>query len=331
MQFSPRRAGADRERGELCIDLQTLAQNLLRGVAIVSDLATGLRLKRNAPKLEFATLGGEFISAAGIIFGGTASTASDSMLGRKAIITALETECQALESERSAAIAAREQASHEVELESARVEEARQSHESAHEKSSRSGVEILSAERAVGDEERKLTHLETERNTLDQQVRQADERIAEIERELEADRQNLEHEQGLQTAAEQSRDNARLREEEAAEKLNELRLAVATERQRHESLVHHREPMAAREAELVDLIAARRADIATYRDRIAKQARESAEAEMRIAERGSELESAEQNAASLADQRNGRLKAVTEKEAELRKFRDSLNDLRDAR
>ena len=312
-------------------DLQTLAQNLLRGVAIVSDLATGLRLKRNAPKLEFATLGGEFISAAGIIFGGTASTASDSMLGRKAIITALETECQALESERSAAIAAREQASHEVELESARVEEARQSHESAHEKSSRSGVEILSAERAVGDEERKLTHLETERNTLDQQVRQADERIAEIERELEADRQNLEHEQGLQTAAEQSRDNARLREEEAAEKLNELRLAVATERQRHESLVHHREPMAAREAELVDLIAARRADIATYRDRIAKQARESAEAEMRIAERGSELESAEQNAASLADQRNGRLKAVTEKEAELRKFRDSLNDLRDAR
>jgi chromosome segregation protein len=312
-------------------ELQTLVQNLLRGVAIVADLATGLRLKRDAAKLEFATLGGEFISAAGIIFGGTASTASDSMLGRKAIITALEAECLALESERSAAIATREQATHEVELESARVDEARQSHESAHEKSSRSGVEILSAERAVGDEERRLTHLETERNTLDQQVRQADERIAEIERELEADRKNLENEQGQQTAAERARDGARSREEETAEQLNELRLAVATERQRHESLVHHREPMAAREAELVDLIAARRADIATYRDRLTKQARESADAETRIAEHGSELESAEQNAASLADQRNSRLKAVTEREAELRKFRDSLNDLRDAR
>src|SRR6476469_1623225 len=71
-------------------ELQTLVRNLLRGVAIVSDLPTGLRLKRDAAKLEFATLGGEFISAAGIIFGGTASTASDSMLGRKAIITGLE-------------------------------------------------------------------------------------------------------------------------------------------------------------------------------------------------------------------------------------------------
>ena len=122
-----------------------------------------------------------------------------------------------------------------------------------------------------------------------------------------------------------------MREEEAAEKLNELRLAVATERQRHESLVHHREPMAAREAELADLIVARRADIATYQDRLARQARESTEAEASISGHESELELAEQNAAGLAEQRTTRLKAVTEKESELRGLRDSLNDLRDSR
>jgi chromosome segregation protein len=311
--------------------LQMLVRNLLHGVAIVSDLAAGLRLKRDAERLEFATLGGEFISRAGIIFGGTTSTASDSMLGRKAIITALETECHSLEGERSAANATREQAVVEVELENARVEEARRSHEIAHEKSSRTGVEILSAERAVGDEERKLTHLETERDTLDQQVRQADERIAGIEHELQADRKNLENEHRLQATAEQARDNARLREQETAEKLNELRLAVATERQRHESLVHHREPMAAREAELVDLIAARRADIATYRDRLARQASESAEAGISITSQGSQLKLAEENAAKLAEQRSQRLKAVGEKDAELRSLRDSLNDFRDSR
>ena len=49
-----------------------------------------MELKRTAPQLQFATLGGEFISAEGIIFGGTATAASDSMLGRKAIITGLE-------------------------------------------------------------------------------------------------------------------------------------------------------------------------------------------------------------------------------------------------
>src|SRR5205085_7523331 len=102
-------------------------------------------------------------------------------------------------------------------------------------------------------------------------------------------------------------------------------------RQRHESLVHHREPMAAREAELADLIAARRADIATYQDRLARQALESTEAEASISGHESELELAEQNAAGLAEQRTTRLKAVTEKESELRGLRDSLNDLRDSR
>lgn len=319
------------DKVEAPAELQTLVRNVLCAVAIVPDLATGLRLKESAPNLQFATLSGEFISAAGIIFGGTVATAGDSMLGRKAIVTSLEAECQALESERATAIAAHNQANEAVESASATVEEARLSHESAHEKSSRTGVEILSAERAVGDEERQLTHLETERNTLDQQVRQADDRIAQIERELQADRKNLKNEQGLQTSAEQARDNARVREEDAAEQLNELRLALATERQRHESLVQHRAPMAAREAELVDLIAARRADIATYQDRLARQARESEQAEAQITEHRSDLEAAERKAAALADQRTARLAVVTEQEAELRKLRDSLNDLRDSR
>ena len=312
-------------------ELQNLVRNLLRDVAIAPDLATALTLKRNAPALQFATLGGEFISSAGVIFGGTAAAASDSMLGRKAIIIGLEGECQTLEADRAAAIIERDQAMTEVEAAKVKVEEARLSHESAHEKSSRSGVEILSAERAVSDEERKLAQLESERHTLDQQVRQADERITGLEREMQADKEHLRNEQGLQASAEQARETARLQEEEAAEQLNELRLAVATERQRHESLVQHRAPMAAREAELVDLIAARRADIATYQDRIARQARESEEADARITEHESDLQSAEQNAAALADQRTERLTVVTEKEAELRKLRDSLNDLRDSR
>ncbi|MFL6519769.1 MAG: chromosome segregation protein SMC [Chthoniobacterales bacterium] len=312
-------------------ELQNLVRNLLRDVAIVPDLATGLMLKRGSPSLQFATLGGEFISAAGVIFGGSASTASDSMLGRKAIITGLEAERQSLESDRAAAIIERDRVLREVEAAKAKVEDARLSHESAHEKSSRSGIEILSAERAVGDEERKLAQLESERHTLDQQVGQADDRIAELEQEMRSDREHLENEHGLRTSAEQARENARLREEETAEKLNELRLAVATERQRHESLVQHRAPMAAREVELVDLIAARRADIATYQDRIARQARESEEADARITEHESELQLAEQKATALADQRTERLTVVSEKEAELRKVRDSLNDLRDSR
>ena len=312
-------------------ELGPLVRNLLRGVAIVRDLRTGLKLKETARDLQFATLDGEFISREGIIFGGASNAASDSMLGRKAVITGLEQETQALESERMGAVRARDGAKEQVSSAAGALDEARRSHESAQEKSSQTGVEILSAERAVTDEERNLAQVETEKDTLDQQVRHADDRIAEIERELQADRKNLENEQGLQVAAEQARESARSREEEAAEQLNELRLAVATERQRHESLVHHRAPMAAREAELTDLIAARRGDIATYQDRLARQARESEEAEGKIGEQATELEMAEQNAANLAEQRSARLAVVTEHETQLRTLRNSLNDLRDSR
>ncbi|HEX8489964.1 MAG TPA: hypothetical protein VF626_03000, partial [Chthoniobacterales bacterium] len=201
----------------------------------------------------------------------------------------------------------------------------------AHEKSSQTGIEILSAERAVTDEERKLAQVESEKATLEQQVQSADERIAKLERELESDRKNFAEEQGRQVAAEQARENARTREEETAEKLSELRLAVATERQRHESLIHHRAPMAAREAELADLVTARRADIATYQGRLTRQADESREAEGKIKAHASELEAAEQNAAALAQERGARLTVVTEQEAQLRALRDSLNDLRDLR
>lgn len=312
-------------------ELQALVGKLLSGVALSPDLGTALALKRNAPALQFATLAGEFISAAGIIFGGSPAGASDSMLGRKAIITGLEQEVAALTRERTLAIGERDQAGNEVASAALAVEEARRSHEIAHQKTSQTGIEIVSAERAVADEERKRAQLEAEKNTLEQQVRHSDERIAGIERELQESRQTLENERRRQSAAEQTRDNARTHEEEAAEKLNELRLAVATERQRHESLVHHREPMAAREAELADLVAARRGDIVTYQGRLARQARESEEAEAKIAEHESQLAVAEQNVARLAEHRSARLSAVTEIEGQLRTLRDSLNDLRDAR
>ncbi len=319
------------EKLEAPQELLSLVRSLLDRVAVVSDLQSALELKRREPQLQFATLRGEFISAEGIVFGGAAMAASDSMLGRKAVITGLEQETRELEEQREAAVRSQTQTQEQLDAAMHAVDEARQMHEAAREKSSQSGVDIVSAERAVAEEERKFAQLENEKSTLEQQIRSADERVESLQRELDADRKNLENDQRLQTAAEQARESAQLREEEAAEKLNELRLAVATERQRHESLVHHRAPMAAREAELADLVTARRSDIERYRERLSRQAQESEEAEARISAHAAELELAEQNAATLAEQRSTRLSTVTEQEGRLRSLRDSLNDLRDAR
>jgi chromosome segregation protein len=311
--------------------LAPLVRQLLRDVAIVSDLAAALKLKKRSGNLQFATLRGEFISAEGIIFGGSPIAAGDSLLGRKAILTSLVQECGSLDTERGALVAAREEAKAKLEAANHAVEAARQSHETAHQSQSEAGIEILSAERAVQDAEQKLAGLQTERTTLEQQVQSADARVAQMEQDLALQRKTFDEEQTRRTVAEEARENARTQEDEAAEKLNELRLAVATERQRHESLVNHRQPMAAREAELADLVAARRADIATYQDRLARQATESQEAEARISEQTSALEEAGKFVAGLTDERGTRLAAVNEQESQLRGLRDSLNDLRDLR
>ncbi|MEY2490686.1 MAG: chromosome segregation protein [Verrucomicrobiota bacterium] len=311
--------------------LAPIVRRLLRDVVIVSDLATALELKKRAGHLQYATLGGEFISAEGIIFGGNTTAANDSLLGRKAVLTSLAQERDSLEAERKALIDARDQAQEQVEAAVGAVEEARKSHEAAQKNHSQASVQILSAERAVQEAEQKLTNLQNEKNTLEQQVQSADERIAQLDAELGSQRKTFEEELERKSAAEQARENARSQEEDGAEKLNELRLAVATERQRHESLVNHRQPMAAREAELADLVAARRGDISTYQNRLALQAKESEEAETKILSQAAQLEAAGEAVAALAEERGTRLGSVSEQESQMRALRDSLNDLRDLR
>jgi len=312
-------------------DLAPIVRSLLRDVVIVSDLASALELKEKAGHLQYATLAGEFISADGIIFGGSTVAANDSLLGRHAVLASLSQECDSQEAERQTLIDTRTRTQEQVETAISVVEEARASHETAQRGQSKASVQILSVERAALDAEQKLTNLETEKSTLEQQVRSADEKIAQLEEELEAQRKAFEEELQRKSAAEHARENARSQEEDSAEKLNELRLAVATERQRHESLVHHRQPMAAREAELADLVAARRGDIATYQNRLAVQAKESEEAEAGILSQAAQLEAAGKAVSALVEARGARLAAVNGQESQVRVLRDSLNDLRDLR
>jgi chromosome segregation protein len=89
--------------------------------------------------------------------------------------------------------------------------------------------------------------------------------------------------------------------------------------------------MAAREAELADLVAARRDDIVTYQNRLAAQAKESEEAEAKILSQTAQFEAAGETVAALVHERGARLAAVSEQESQTRALRDSLNDLRDLR
>ena len=122
-----------------------------------------------------------------------------------------------------------------------------------------------------------------------------------------------------------------LREEELTARTNELRLSVATERQRHENLIAQREPMSARDAELAELITVRKTDIAMYERKLGTQAEESRESEKLIKTQTAQRDEAQANSAKIAGQRATRLAAISDRERELRGVRDSLGELQDRR
>src|SRR6266700_2501667 len=286
--------------------LEPLVRQLLANVAIFSDLQHALECKKREPAVAMATLAGEFISTEGIVFGGSSEVRAASFLERKAQIAELTKKRGALGRERDSLSAKRDE--------------------------QKTALETASQLRRESTEaERKIDNLRSEQSALERQVAVADDRVAQLERELQTIRDQLTKEQTELTRFETAQKQSTQREEELTEKINELRLAVATERQRHENLIAQREPMSARDAELVELISVREADIAMYEQKLAAQAEESRESEAAIQDQTRRREEMEANAAKTAKQRATRLAAISNREAELRRLRDSLGELQDRR
>jgi chromosome segregation protein len=108
-------------------------------------------------------------------------------------------------------------------------------------------------------------------------------------------------------------------------------LVVATEQQRYDHLIAQRQPMSAREAELAEVIATRRAEITGFEKRLTTQAEESRTAESTIEKQTGQRADLEKALAGLTEQRRERSTTMNEAESNLRTIRNSLNDLRDSR
>ena len=286
--------------------LEPVVRQLLDNVVIFSDLQQALECKKHEAAIAMATLGGEFISTEGIIFGGSSEVRAASLLERKAQIANLAKEEATLTQEADALRVKRDEAKTALELAS-------------------------QLQREFSEADRKIDNLRSEKNALERQVAAADERVAQLDHEVQTVRDQLAKEQADLAAFEAAQKKATLGEEELTEKINQLRLIVATDRQRHENLIAQREPMSARHAELVELVAVRKADIAMYEQKSATQAKESRESELLIKEQTADREKAEANVTKIGQQRATQLGAISNIEVELRRLRDSLGQLQDHR
>jgi len=286
--------------------LEALVTSLLGDVAIFPKLEQALECKKGEPALAMTTLAGEYVSRQGIVFTGSSEVRAASLLERKAQIADLAKEEAALAKERDAVSASRDEA--------------------------KTALETASRlQREVSEAGRKIDTLQSEKTALERQIAAADERTAHLERDLQSGRDQFANQKTELGAFEAAQKQTALREEELTEKTNELRLALATDRQRHENLIAQREPLSARDTELAEVITVRKADITMYERKLAAQAGESRESEKLIQTQTAQRVEAQANSAKIASQRAKRLAAVSDRESELRRVRDSLGELQDRR
>ena len=311
--------------------LQPLVRQLLGEVVLVENLAQALALKEEHPELSFATRRGEVVSRRGVIYGGRINRETGSLFARKAQIAAVVAERDKLFEKQRNLRAERDAIERRLEQANERLSETRTQHQTARSDHSATTAAIATLDREWHEASRKFEALEWERSTLDQQLSAAAERLAQLENEADEQREFLTDGRARLTNLQSAVETERLRDEELNEQVNEVRLAAATERQRHESLRNQRAPMAARQAEFVELIASRRADIANYQRRLEQQASESAAAESAIEESNLRLAGAETAVAEIAETRAARLAAVNDLEADLRARRKAVSELHEAR
>ncbi len=311
--------------------LEPLVKKLLLGVAIFDDLEAAWTTKKSHPELACATLAGEFISLEGIVFGGSSTTHKESLLERKTRIAALAHEHAASASEREHAERQYAKANAEMDKAARNLEEARAAHRTAELAQSAAGSRIAVLEREVDIAGARLEDLKNEQSTLHQQISSADARIATLQESLSAVRATVSEEEKLRMAAEQAHGAAILEETRAAEHLNDLRLAVATEQQRYDGLTAQRAPVAARSAELAETIETRRREIADFEARIESQADDSKNSQTLLAQHEVRQGERKHALASLTAKRSEMASALHADEAAIRTIRDSLDSLHERR
>jgi chromosome segregation protein len=311
--------------------LASLVAQLLHNVAIFEQLDDALTAKKKHTEIAAATLGGELISTEGVVFGGSRETSADSLLERKARMSALDRECSEIRKQRDVLLGKCNDARAALEKASSALEAARRDYETAEREKSDCDNRILFLTRELQEGEQKQAQIRSEQTTLARQIQAADERIAKLEDELAGEQATLEATQGEQEALQAAQDDFAKGENEAMEQLTELRLTVATGRQRYEHLIAQRQPMSARDAELAEAIATRQAEIANFEKRLATQAEESRTAESAIEKQSRQRADIEAALAALTEQRSERSTTMNEAESDLRTIRNSLNDLRDSR
>ncbi|MDR3401707.1 MAG: chromosome segregation protein SMC [Chthoniobacter sp.] len=311
-------------------DLVPLLDALLSDTYLVSSLEEAIQLRRSHAA-AFVTSSGELVTAEGLVIGGVAGGATNSLLERKNQMYSLEAEAEQIRQQVEEATQKRQELVVQIESAQARLEEAREEKQNIALQISTLRNELAMVEREARETERKQQNLEGERASSEARHREAADRMDALEAEIASYLEQLDALQARRAEAANELDVLRSRENELAGELNDLRVKVATERQRHTSLHHQREPMEARLTELLELIEQRQQDIVGYQQRAEAMAGENAEIAANLESLRGQVGEGEAALAAMLEERSGLAAATEELSNALRVLRHQLSEAHDQR
>ncbi len=307
-----------------------LIERLINHTVLVADVETALRIFPQHGS-AIVTLTGEILSGNGILHGGATKDAAHSLLERKNQVVTLEREAEAIRDQLTVLTERRTAGAAEIESIQERLETLREEKQSATTLISTLRGQLANSERDLREAEKKVQSFEWERGTIEARHREAEDKGNALESQVQASLSRVEELHAQRTEAQGELESLRAREAEAAGELNELKIKVATERQRHTSLHHQRQPMEARLLELHELLEQRRVDIDTYEQRIASTLAETSEIESNLVGLRERMEVADLEVARQLDERAGIAAAAEESANELRALRHRLSTCHEQR
>jgi chromosome segregation protein len=308
-----------------------LIGRLLEGVAIVPDLATAFRLKREYPGLAFAARTGEFLGRDGVAHGGSTGEVSGSALIRRSQIASLEREVNLLRESVSHLSLVREAALAAPVAAVNRLRDARGVLGNTQGLLAAAQADNLLATRELENARNRHESLDGEISSLQEHIQLLEAQIADREQQLETASLELNTAREERSAAGSRISFLRDAETTAAADLAEARLRVATERQRPQSLANQRAPTEAPIRELAETISVRERDITTHDEKIKSLEAESTGLAESVETWKIESAEAEARVLELGVRRAELQSGVEALEIALRGARKNLSDLQDNR
>lgn len=331
LTLPPGAVGFAREKVKADPKADWLVDELLRGVVLAPDLATGVGIVAAQPEFTVVTLAGEVLGREGIWRGGraTGKAQESSILQRKAQITDLEGQLEGARAELVAIEARREAAQNRLSGAQQALREEREALQAAQIQISELAGKAALLEREERDLTRREEALRREQEQTVQRAQQARERALSLANDVSVAAAAVESAQAEIGLTRQQVEDLRRQETDRNDALSEQRARFAAEQRGKDDLSRQRQELTARRDEWVGVVTERTKELERYEARMEHYTAENAGLDEAIELGTLELEDAEKETERLALARLNVASIISELDGVARASRKEASTLHD--